>query len=486
MIWHDARMQEAAPRTDRQAIVLLADGARADEFARHLAAGDLPEIQRHIVDRGSLRTASSTFTSTTVPAHIPFLAGRFAGSANLPGYRWFDRAAQPSRRLPLGPWSFRSYNGIEASLIGRDLAADAPTLFELLPGAQNVFGAVARGVQRGNNLAPQRKKYWWLKAHFRHDYEVADRAAARLTVAALERPAPFRFVVLPGIDWCSHYIDPFGLQTAAAYRRVDEAVGAIAARLQELGRYDDTLLAVVSDHGHEPVHTHFDIALHAEADLGLRVAYHSRRQWRRAPEFIVAVSGNGMAHLYGDGPGRWAVIDRVQSWLLEQPSIDLMARREGDELLVLSRRGRARLAEQSGGLRYRVEGSDPFGYPELPEQLSHEEALAATFETDYPDGLLQLAQIFRSPRTGDLVVSATPGFDLREHGESPEHLSSHGSLHRTHMHVPLAVSRPLEPGPLRTVDAFSIVAEHLGLAEPPGVDGRSRLLPAGAPSPALA
>ncbi len=180
------------------------------------------------------------------------------------------------------------------------------------------------------------------------------------------------------------------------------------------------------------------------------------------------------------------MIDRVQSWLLEQPSIDLLARREGDELLVLSRRGRARLAEQSGGLRYRVEGSDPFGYPELPEQLSHEEALAATFETDYPDGLLQMAQIFRSPRTGDLVVSATPGFDLREHGESPEHLSSHGSLHRTHMHVPLAVSRPLEAGPLRTVDAFSIIAEHLGLAEPPGVDGRSRLLPAGAARRALA
>ena len=29
---------------------------------------------------------------------------------------------------------------------------------------------------------------------------------------------------------------------------------------------------------------------------------------------------------------------------------------------------------------------------------------------------------------------------------------------------------------MRTADVFSIVAEHLGIAEPPGVDGRSRLL----------
>src|SRR5207342_345073 len=101
------------PSASRQAIILLADGARADVFERMLAAGELPEIERHVVARGGYRRATSTFTSTTIPAHLPFLTGRFAGSANVPGYRWFDHRSQP-RRAPLGPWSFRSYNGLES------------------------------------------------------------------------------------------------------------------------------------------------------------------------------------------------------------------------------------------------------------------------------------------------------------------------------------------------------------------------------------
>ena len=126
------------PNRSPQAIVILADGARADVFARMLEAGELPEIQHHIVDRGAHRTATSTFTSTTIPAHLPFLTGRFAGSANVPGYRWYDRSRQ-RHGLPLGPWSFRNYNGLEAKWVDNDVAADAPTLFELAPGSQAVF-----------------------------------------------------------------------------------------------------------------------------------------------------------------------------------------------------------------------------------------------------------------------------------------------------------------------------------------------------------
>ena len=85
----------------------------ADLFERLLAAGELPNIQKHVIDRGAYRRASSTFTSTTGPAHLPFLTGCFPGTANVPGYRWFDRAAyRPG--LPAGPWCMRSYNGPEA------------------------------------------------------------------------------------------------------------------------------------------------------------------------------------------------------------------------------------------------------------------------------------------------------------------------------------------------------------------------------------
>jgi hypothetical protein len=105
-----------------------------------------------------------------------------------------------------------------------------------------------------------------------------------------------------------------------------------------------------------------------------------------------------------------------------------------------------------------------------------------TFETAHPDALVQIAQLFRSARAGDLVVSAMPGYDLRERYEHPEHLSSHGALHSGHMIVPVASNVPLAEGPLRTADIFATVLRHLGRDTPPGIDGVSRL--AASPAPA--
>jgi arylsulfatase A-like enzyme len=448
-----------------------------------LAAGELPEIQHHIVARGAHRTATSTFTSTTIPAHLPFLTGRFAGSADVPGYRWFDRRKQP-KGAPLGPWSFRSYNGPESVFVDRDIAPDAPTLFELAPGSQNIFGAITRGLGRGGNVAATRKNFLWMKAHFLEDYEIADHAARDVLAMSLDEQVPFRFVVVPGIDWNSHYDDPFGEGAYEAYRRVDRTIGEIARKLERLGRYEDTLLAVVSDHGHEPVREHFDLGPRMAQDLGLKAAYHSIKAWRFNPDALCAVSGNAMAHLYLN-----TAVPELSDWLLSEPAVDVIATREREgSILVESRRGRARLSESNGGLAYELLGADPFGYDDLPSELDLETVLTATADTEYPDGLLQLAQIFRSPRTGDVVVSAAPGYDLREQFERPEHRSSHGALHAAHMNVPLAISAPIEAGPVRTADIFSIVLEHLDIEEPAGVDGRSRLIRAAQPSeePALA
>jgi hypothetical protein len=457
--------------SDRQAIVVLADGARADIFGRMLEAGELPQIQRHIVDRGSFRTATSTFTSTTIPAHLPFLTGRFAGSADIPGYRWYDRSRQRPG-LPLGPWSFRNYNGLEARWIDSDLLSAAPTIFELAPGSQAVFGSITRGLEKRGRLGAGRRNLVWGRAHFLHDYRIADEHARRLLVDSLEHPAPFRWVVMPGIDWNSHYDDPFGEGAREAYLRVDRTIGETADALVRAGRYEQTLLAVVSDHGHEPVAEHFDIGPELARAFRIKIAYHSLKAWRINPDAISAVSGNAMAHLYFNRRPAG-----VTEWLLEQPAIDIVAETgEQGVIDVRSRRGHARLCETDGGLSYELIGSDPFGLPELPDRLSQQQALELTAGSDYPDGLLQLAQIFRSRRSGDIVVSASPSFDLRRRYERPEHRSSHGALHAAHINVPLAVNAGLEPGPLRTVDVFNLVLDHLGLEPPAGVDGRLRIL----------
>ncbi len=459
------------PAAGAQAIVILADGARADVFARMLAAGELPEIQRHIVDRGSHRTATSTFTSTTIPAHLPFITGRFAGSADIPGYRWYDSSRQRPG-LPLGPWSFRNYNGLEARWVNDDVLPEAPTIFELAPGSQTVFGTITRGLGREGLIGAKRKNLDWFRAHFMHDYVVADESARRLLCESLKAHAPFRFVVMPGIDWNSHYDDPFGEGAHEAYRRVDRTVGEAARVLERTGRYDSTLLAVVSDHGHEPVAEHFDIGPEIERHFNVKTAYHSLKGFARNPAVISAVSGNAMAHLYFNRRP-----EGIVDWLISTPAIDIVAERGANGAIdVSSRRGSATLREVPGGLAYETRGDDPFGYPELPTVVGLESALQLTAGSEYPDGLLQLAQIFRSQRTGDIVVSAAPSFDLRERFERPEHRSSHGALHAAHMNVPVAISEPLAEGPMRTADVFSIVLEYLEIAEPDGLDGRSRTL----------
>ncbi|MBI4551078.1 MAG: alkaline phosphatase family protein, partial [Candidatus Latescibacteria bacterium] len=75
----------------QRGIFLLIDGARADVMERLLQAGELPHLQRFIVEPGAYRTATSVFPSTTGPAHAPFLTGCTPGTCNIPGIRWFDR-----------------------------------------------------------------------------------------------------------------------------------------------------------------------------------------------------------------------------------------------------------------------------------------------------------------------------------------------------------------------------------------------------------
>jgi hypothetical protein len=121
--------------------MILADGARAETFESLLEAGDLPAIAEHVVERGSYRRGTSVFTSTTGPAHIPLLSGCFPGTVDVPGYRWFDRDRYRGRG-PAAPHALRSYNGPEVAYLPRDMDADHPTLYELMPDAIGVFGLV--------------------------------------------------------------------------------------------------------------------------------------------------------------------------------------------------------------------------------------------------------------------------------------------------------------------------------------------------------
>jgi hypothetical protein len=147
--------------------------------------------------------------------------------------------------------------------------------------------------------------------------------------------------------------------------------------------------------------------------------------------------------------------------LLECPGIDIVAGRSvSGGVLVCSKQGQAMIRMRGEDIWYRVLDSDPFGYDELPVNMTAKSILRLTYNSGYPDAPLQLLRLFRSARAGDLVISAAEGFDLKD--EIPAHHSSHGSLHRPHMLVPLLCNRPIRRNTVRTVDVFSAVLDALG------------------------
>jgi len=136
-------------------------------------------------------------------------------------------------------------------------------------------------------------------------------------------------------------------------------------------------------------------------------------------------------------------------------------------------------------IRYDPLEGDALGLGRDVLELEDRELLSRSRETDVPDAPRQLLQLFQSPRAGDLVLAAGPGADFRGPWEIPEHTAGHGSLIAEHMEVPIAASRPMPPGPIRTVDLMPAMLEHLGMALPQGtaLDGVSflHLTPASEP-----
>jgi hypothetical protein len=476
-------MTDSNPAPYKSAILILADGARYDVFEDLLHQGQLPHIQKHIVDRGSYTRMTTVFTSTTGPAYIPFFTGCFPGTANIPGIRWFDKKMYAAKSF-LNPHRFRSYCGWEGLFMNRDLRPDLKTLFDLTENPINVFGPITRGLPRKNDKRPWFKAYLMAEAHRTGFYERMDENAVYLFLKHLDEESQFRFLVLPGIDGISHNTYPTHERAIQAYRTMDQAVKQIAEKLQAQNRYASTLIGLCSDHGLTPTHAHFDVPVFMENELGISTLHYTN-VFRRNPQASAQVSGNSMVHVYLKN-GDWSkpcfyeeiigMKNNLVQVFLKQEAVDLiMTKTKEEQIRIDSARGAAWIKEKNGTIHYEVLSGDPFGFSPLPKMMPFQECLEKTWESDYPDALVQIAQIFRSPRCGDLLLSAKMGYDFRLKWERPEHKSSHGSLHREHMMTPFCLSHPIGKKFLRTADVFPSLLQALGKTIPEGIDGKSFL-----------
>jgi predicted AlkP superfamily phosphohydrolase/phosphomutase len=463
----------------KSCIFIMADGARADVFSELLNSGDLPNISKYIVEKGCYKEAVTVFPSTTGPAYTPYIFGKYPGRCNLPGIRWLDRDAYNDKLLSFD--RFRSYIGLETYFMNRDVSPDYQTLFEIFPRNVNIFNELSRGVGFKNDKTLFSKLYYKVKSHFTDKSDEVDLVARRILLQSLKEYPDFIYAVFLGIDTYSHLNHPFHKKVINSYRRIDEMIGLLAKNLKSEGRLEETLIIVASDHGLTQTHSHFD-SLEFMNDQGYKTFYYPNvfKHFTDA-DAACLISGNAMANIYvksKDGWGRKSTFEELVGLvdnLIERPEVDIVAG--------LDHKGRSRIKstmgeavtwlDKDGNINYQKIKGDPFNYNGMPKKMSSEEALVHSFNTEYPDALLQIIQLLESPRTGDLILSAGPGYDLRAKHENPEHRSSHGALFRDHMLVPLVMNAKVDKEFIRTVDIFPTILSFLGQPIPNNIDGIS-------------
>jgi Type I phosphodiesterase / nucleotide pyrophosphatase len=452
------------------AVILVADGARPDTLAAAMDSGALPALAALRRD-GASHVVTSVFPSVTGPAYVPFLMGIHPGAAGVPGIRWWDRAG--SRVYAHG--NARSYVGFEALRQDGDLTTDAPTLFELADRPLAALTPIGRGLRDGARLgagfASWPRIAW---THFRGDVDgwlrlesdLADRVATRVASGAHD----LVLFAHQCVDKFSHLRGHDAPEVLAALRGVDAMVARLRDDAARDGRPLD--LIVVSDHGHSPVQAHLDLAGLVRA-AGHGVLAHP---WTFAggDDVAVMVSGNAMAHVYLELSRRqrpwWPALARHWSGLVERllahEAVDLLLLPHGPDACEVRSavRGAAMVRRTPAG-RYHYDplDGDPLGVGALGDAdgLDADAAHDATIASAYPDALVQILALAGSARAGEIIISAADGWDLRSHWEPIPHRSTHGSLRREHLLVPLLTSFAPIARPRRTTDVFGLARSAL-------------------------
>jgi hypothetical protein len=365
-----------------------------------------------------------------------------------------------------------------------DIAAGAPTIFELCSSSIGALNVIGRGLAKRDRIGSitPLSAFRAARTHFsgnvagwlQIDRDVADHVVLRVRDDAPE----FVFAALTGVDKVSHAQGQGSPMIMDALRIVDDAAAQIRADAERANRWADMSLWIVSDHGHSRVTQHEDLAGMIDG-MGLRTISHPWVVGINA-EVAVMVSGNAMAHLYLDvrsrqrprvSDGRYAALLAA---LLARPSVDLALLPLADRVSVRSAsRGAGVVWSDGPDYHYRCETGDPLGIGRDLVAVSSDAAYDATIETDYPDSVVQIVHLALSQRSGEIILSAARDWDFRARYEPITHVSSHGALHREHMLVPLLLNKPVRAHPRRTVDVMPSALAVLGRSIPSGLDGIS-------------
>ena len=442
----------------KKLVLIVVDGMTPAAFERAVESGRAPALAL-LAERGVYRRATSVFPSLTPVCLSSIATGAGPDVHRIPHLVWWHSG---ERRVVEYGSSFAALRaaGMTQSITDtiynmnqRHLGKSAVTVYESLEDAGLVAAAVNITCYRGRTryqptLPWVTKPAYGPKRFFFYSLFESDPTGAPLAVRnraggsidAYAAAVGRWLVTRDGFDFLAYYLSDFDYASHAhgpdgadgvALERTDAAIEAL---LDAAGGVDEFLerYAVIlhSDHGQT------DVARVAQLETPL-AAFTGE---------IVVTASNRAGQVYLRPRAR---VDAAQlaERLDGEPSVEVTLRREGADAV----------ARRDGEeLRFRPSGD---GW-----ETSGDAAIL-----DHPDALHRCWSALANPNAGELLVSATEGWELVDIG-GRHHAGggSHGSLVAGDSIVPL-LTIGVDAAPARITDIAPAVLAHFGVEPPPYV-----------------
>jgi Type I phosphodiesterase / nucleotide pyrophosphatase len=444
----------------KKLVLAVIDSLKPEMLDRAIAEGRAPALAT-LVERGTyVRDCVSTFPSVTPVASATIATGRGPDEHHIPSMNWYHRGE--SRYVEYGSsFSATRAFGVLRSLTDTvynmnmaHLSRGLKTVYEQLEDGGLRTACTTYLIYRGRRRHELASEGMYPRiaraAQFRHavygpeELFYADLFASRKTPcrSALGLPGQrdqhtacvgaylvendlFDFLLfsLPDNDTYSHKRGPYAQVTSIA--AADKAIERI---MHVAGGPDDFLeqyaVIVMSDHSQTPVEDRVNLG---DALSEWRILMPADPAPEQAEIAVCPAARSAMVYVI-DPERHDELLPRVLEDLKEIEGLDLVAWREGGEAAVTSERGELRFApggelEDERGRRWSVEG-------ELKALALSVDDNVVTSRT-YPAALDRLWSALQCPGSGDVLISAAPGYEFVDWG-GVDHVGggSHGSLHR--------------------------------------------------------
>ena len=501
-------------------IVFLVDGMRANVAQGMIDQGELPNIRRYLYDRGChVENGVSVVPSITYAAISSITTGCYPGRHDVMGNKWFDRVSGKYQNYMF----IRSYQKVDHDI-------RAATIYEALEDKYTVT------IQTAHRRGATRPYDNWMSSgvnyFFGCDLEI-DRLVAKrfeeIAVCANQngRWPDFILAYFPAVDSIGHKYDANSEKYRQALINVDTQVGRICRAIEKNGLLDDYYLLLVSDHGHLPMEIdcywlpvdYFRQTLKIPVVDNWFLEKENACKWHeylKKYRVVLVNGGSRRCHIHLRCSDSWIdepSFEQVRHFLKEyyphsleatcgKDLLDSLADQEGVKIVVakmgtntvLVKKGDSqaiisRRMESDGTRVYRYQPitGDPLNYKEHAPTAAWVDAgffdaqtwLDANCDSEFPDFITAVTEMFDSKRAGQIVAFAKEGWNFGR-----DNIGGHGSVVREDMIVPFMFAGPEIPAgstlrAARLVDVMPTVLEMLGkldrLDAINPIDGRSLL-----------